>query len=50
MDFNILVHADLEIRIDRVIKRDNKHRTQVMNIINSQVNFSDIILYTLISR
>ena len=42
MDFNILVHADLETRIARVIKRDEKNRTQVMNIINSQVNFSDI--------
>lgn len=42
MDFNILVHADLETRIARVMKRDNKQRVQVMNIINSQVNFSDI--------
>ena len=42
MDFNILVHADLEKRIKRVVKRDNKQRVQVMNIINSQVNFSDI--------
>ena len=42
MDFNILVYADLETRIKRVVKRDNKQRVQVMNIINSQVNFSDI--------
>lgn len=44
MDLNVLVYASLDKRISRVIKRDNKNREQIINIINTQVCFDEVKL------